>query len=189
MTLQFETHQDGRMTHPTAVVPFGEASDAGPGHTQSRSTRLWTSCVTALPSGVTVTRRLLAQLFRLWGLDALSDTAQLVASELMTNAVTASGACLIDGSPPQIELSVRRTDVSVIVEVRDANPARPGLQQPDPMDEAGRGLFLVAVLGSRWGHYAADGGGKVVWCEMDVTGRPRPQLRLSSVVVTRCRRR
>jgi anti-sigma regulatory factor (Ser/Thr protein kinase) len=177
------------MTHPTAVVPFSEASDARPGHTQSRSPRLWTSCVTALPFGVTVTRRLLAQLFRLWGLDALSDTAQLVASELITNAVTASGACLIDGSPPPIELSVRRTDVSVIVEVWDANPARPGLQQPDPMDEAGRGLFLVAVLGSRWGHYAADGGGKVVWCEMDVTASPGPSYSSAASSSTPSRRR
>ena len=34
------------------------------------------------------------------------------------------------------------------------------------MDEGGRGLSVIEILGSRWGYYASTGGGKVVWCEI-----------------------
>jgi hypothetical protein len=38
---------------------------------------------------------------------------------------------------------------------------------PDPQDEGGRGLFLVAALSARWDWYpTSEPAGKVVWCEM-----------------------
>jgi hypothetical protein len=39
---------------------------------------------------------------------------------------------------------------------------------PDPNEESGRGLFLVAALSTRWDWYLTqEPAGKVVWCEVD----------------------
>ncbi len=90
------------------------------------------------------------------------------------NAVTASWALTEAGFPATgtpIELTLRRTGLSLIIEVRDPNPDPPALRPAGPLDEGGRGLVMVDVLSSRWGHYAAERGGKVVWCEIGLTGR------------------
>ena len=40
---------------------------------------------------------------------------------------------------------------------------------PDPQEEGGRGLFLVATLSARWDWYLTqEPRGKVVWCELEV---------------------
>ena len=65
-----------------------------------------------------------------------------------------------------IELSLRRTGTSLIIEVRDPNPDPPAVQLAGPLDEDGRGLVIVDVLSARWGHAADEHGGKVVWCEI-----------------------
>jgi len=148
-------------------VDLGEAGAFGAG-----------SCILrlpALPSAAAVTRRYLKQLLTSWNQAALIDTAQIVASELVANAVTAAQAPdsggLLDGrwpGPQPIELTVRRSNVSVIIEVRDPSPNPPVLRQAGPADEGGRGLLLVDILGTRWGHYATGHGGKVVWCEIGI---------------------
>jgi len=110
-------------------------------------------------------RRLLAG----WQLTACLDTAQLLASELVANAVTATRAMPQAGFPAAwapIGLTLRRTGTSLIIEVRDPDPDPPADRDPGPLDEDGRGLLIVGVLSSRWGHYAAQRGGKVVWCEI-----------------------
>jgi len=129
----------------------------------------------AVPWAAAVSRRYLRQLLRAWQLAAVTETAQLMASELVANAVTAARApergILLDEPQPQsqpIELGVRRTEDSVIIEVTDPNPEPPVLRQADAMDEGGRGLSIIEILGSRWGHYPSAGGGKVVWCEIAV---------------------
>ena len=39
---------------------------------------------------------------------------------------------------------------------------------PDPQEEGGRGLFLVAALSARWDRYPTrEPAGKVVWCEIE----------------------
>lgn len=122
-----------------------------------------------LPSSAAAGRRHVRRLLEGWQLAACLDTALLLASELVANAVTASQAMAQAGFPAvwaPIELSLRRTGTSLIIEVRDPNPEPPALQPADPLDEDGRGLVIVDGLSSRWGHYAAERGGKVVWCEI-----------------------
>jgi Histidine kinase-like ATPase domain len=114
-------------------------------------------------------RRHVERLLKGWQLTACLDTAQLLASELVANAVTATRAMPRTGFPAvwaPIELSLRRTGTSLIIEVRDPDPDPPADRDPGPQDEDGRGLLIVGVLSSRWGHYAAQRGGKVVWCEI-----------------------
>ena len=123
----------------------------------------------ARPAAAAAARRHAERLLAGWQLSTCLDTALLLVSELVANAVTATRAMAQAGFPAAwapIELSVRRTGTSLVIEVRDPNPDPPVDGQPGPLDEAGRGLLIVDVLSSRWGHYAVDRGGKVVWCEI-----------------------
>jgi anti-sigma regulatory factor (Ser/Thr protein kinase) len=102
-----------------------------------------------------------------WGLDELSDVTELLASELVTNAVHASQA--LDALLPfPVRLWVHATRKRVLVTVWDADPRPPKLQQDvDVWAENGRGLQILDVLSSRWGWYEPPVmGGKCVWCEI-----------------------
>ena len=63
--------------------------------------------------------------------------------------------------------------------VSDADPRPPTPKDlsepgtPDPQEEGGSGLFLVAALSTRWDWYLTqEPTGKVVWCEL---GAERPE--------------
>ncbi|MDT9695078.1 SpoIIE family protein phosphatase [Streptomyces sp. P17] len=90
-----------------------------------------------------------------WGLDDLAFTTELVASELVTNAIRhATG-------PVQLRLL---RDRALICEVSDGSGTSPRLRRARTEDEGGRGLFLVAQLTERWGtRYTPHG--KVIWTE------------------------
>ncbi|MET7761554.1 ATP-binding protein [Streptomyces sp. NPDC005393] len=88
-------------------------------------------------------------------------------SELLANAI------LHARGPIRLRL-VRNQ--SLICEVSDSSVAAPHLRHAGPLDEGGRGLFLVAQLSRRWGtRYAGDR--KTVWAEQPLKGptgnRPR----------------
>jgi len=123
----------------------------------------------ALPSAVPWARRVLRHMLREWQLDELSDSALLLVSELVTNAVQASGhrAWPGPGKLPMIALSLQVSDTTLRTEVWDASPAVPALHESDLTGDRGRGLLLVDFLADGWGHRAAAGG-KVVWCEVAV---------------------
>ena len=87
-----------------------------------------------------------------------ADTIQLLASELVTNAI-------VHGLPP-IELRLRRTAQEILLEVLDGANFIPRKLRPTPDDEHGRGLQLVALLADRWGTRVTEQG-KAMWC---VTG-------------------
>ncbi|WP_329134207.1 SpoIIE family protein phosphatase [Streptomyces sp. NBC_01476] len=99
-----------------------------------------------------LTRRQLAQ----WGLQRLSDTAELLVSELVTNAIKAASY--------EVELRLMRVG-KLLVEVSDDNHNLPQLQRADADDERGRGLALVSHLSRRWGT-SRKAVGKVVWFEL-----------------------
>ncbi|GAA3778483.1 SpoIIE family protein phosphatase [Streptomyces chiangmaiensis] len=91
-----------------------------------------------------------------WKIDeATSDTAQLIVSELVTNAVRY-------GSPP-LELRLIR-DHMLTCEVHDNSATAPRVCHARAFDEGGRGLFITAHLAHKWGYrYTSDG--KIVWTE------------------------
>jgi anti-sigma regulatory factor (Ser/Thr protein kinase) len=94
-----------------------------------------------------------------WGLEELTFTAELILSELITNA-------LRYGAQP-IHVRMLR-DTSLVCEVSDASSTAPHLRYAATTDEGGRGLFLVAQLAERWGtRYTARG--KVIWSEQPLT--------------------
>lgn len=94
-----------------------------------------------------------------WGLEDLSFTAELILSELITNAIRY-------GAEP-IRVRMLR-DSSLVYEVSDGSSTAPHLRYAATTDEGGRGLFLVAQLAERWGtRYSARG--KVIWAEQPLT--------------------
>jgi serine/threonine-protein kinase RsbW len=84
------------------------------------------------------------------------DTAELLAGELVGNAVRHAGSPLT--------LRVRVGDDTVQLEVTDAERALPRRFDPAPDDLSGRGLALVDALATDWGAEPGPGRGKTVWC-------------------------
>ncbi|MEU0075590.1 SpoIIE family protein phosphatase [Streptomyces sp. NPDC006332] len=96
-----------------------------------------------------------------WGLDEAAFAAELILSELVTNAVRHGTG------PIRVRLLHDRT---LICEVSDTSNTAPHLRRAASTDEGGRGLFLVAQLARTWGtRYLAEG--KVIWAECELDGR------------------
>ncbi|MGJ5803613.1 SpoIIE family protein phosphatase [Streptomyces europaeiscabiei] len=95
-----------------------------------------------------------------WGLDEAAFAAELMLSELVTNAIR-HGA-----GPIRVRLL---HDRSLICEVSDTSSTAPHLRRAATTDEGGRGLFLVAQLSQSWGtRYTPEG--KVIWAECGLDG-------------------
>ena len=102
-----------------------------------------------------------------------TDVMELLTSELVSNAITASGVTVprpVHGLPyadlQLIGLRLLALDDSFVIEVWDASPRPPRLMAQADLVEHGRGLQLVDALSIRWGYYYAPVGGKVVWCQL-----------------------
>jgi hypothetical protein len=93
-----------------------------------------------------------------WGLDDLTFTTELLASELVGN--------VIRHAKGPIRLRLLRSR-SLTCEVYDGSLSTPRIRHTAHTDEGGRGLQLVAALSKRWGaRYLRDG--KCIWTEQDI---------------------
>ncbi len=99
---------------------------------------------------------------REWNLKELADTAELLTSEIVTNAVRASRH-LRAWEPPVIRLWVISDRTSIVIRVWDGNDEMPVRRNPAPHDESGRGLEIIDTLAADWSAYRDPQGGKVVW--------------------------
>ncbi len=113
------------------------------------------------PQSVGRTRQFLAQYLDACGLPQLKDTAELVLSELVTNALN-------HAFPPYghlIGTRIERLGSSVRIEVHDPSESKPEPRDASTYAESGRGLALVdALTGGCWGVSDREGGpGKLVW--------------------------
>jgi serine phosphatase RsbU (regulator of sigma subunit)/anti-sigma regulatory factor (Ser/Thr protein kinase) len=116
------------------------------------------------PQAPATGRRVVTDVLLAAGLPDLVDTASLLVSEVVTNA-------LRHGGGPR-ELRVRVDDEGVDVGVRDSSPQAPHPVTGDGpgaervvdggLAENGRGLLLVDLLADSWG-WRPEGGGKLVW--------------------------
>lgn len=115
----------------------------------------------AIPSSPGTARELTRTMLAGQGLGRLSETAELVASELVTNAVQASEQYAV---PPSIEFRVSVVEGRYAhIEVRDCDSRPPILRNALADDESGRGLVLVQALSLEWGWYPLRQGGKCIW--------------------------
>jgi anti-sigma regulatory factor (Ser/Thr protein kinase) len=115
----------------------------------------------ALPTAPGVVRGHVRSVTREWGLADLSDTAELLASELVTNALQAS-ARVRATVPAVIRVWIISDGESMVIHVWDACPEMPVAQEAGLDDDGGRGLMLVHELSKDWGAYC-KAEGKVVW--------------------------
>jgi nucleoside-diphosphate kinase len=133
----------------------------------------------ALPTAVGLTRLFFGAYLRKWCLESVTETVEQVASEIITNAVQATGL----GAQPAHDAAISRIIArlrwqgsSVVIEAWDREPRPPVLSAPRDLDEGGRGLILVTALTTAWG-YHRSGSGKVVWAEVAIPGViPPPQF-------------
>lgn len=115
----------------------------------------------ALVSAVPCARLHARQVLWEWGLASLGESAGLLVTELITNAVKASRA-MVQASP--VRLWLVSDGAQVLILVWDASPQPP--VRIDASGEAGngRGLMLVDAISEKWGWYCReDSGGKFVW--------------------------
>jgi serine/threonine-protein kinase RsbW len=98
------------------------------------------------PQTAAKTRHLVRTSLSAWTLDSMADSAALVISELVTNAV-----CHARG--PMLRVIVERpTPDQVYLGVVDRDPNHlPHQQEPDLEAAGGRGLLMVDALTDRWG--------------------------------------
>ncbi|MGW7789958.1 SpoIIE family protein phosphatase [Streptomyces tricolor] len=113
--------------------------------------------IPADPALVAPIRKQVVEQLDTWSLSEASFTAELVVSELVTNAIRY-------GARP-IRLRLIHDAATLICEVSDTNHTAPHLRRAKTFDEGGRGLLLVAQLTQRWGsrHHPE---GKTIWAEL-----------------------
>ena len=95
---------------------------------------------------------------------ALSDLAELVVSELVTNALRhgiPSARKLVGEHSVRLRLLAQAPFVMCMV--TDPGADIPVLRESGPTAESGRGLNVVDSCCVRWGWHLLDEGGKVVW--------------------------
>ncbi|MBQ0983478.1 ATP-binding protein [Streptomyces sp. F63] len=100
-----------------------------------------------------------------WELAGFVDEMRLLVSELVSNAVR-------HGWGDRTSLHMTREDGKVHLTVAGESTGRPGLRDPGPDEENGRGLQLVDHIADVWG---TDGDG-TVWCSVSTAADedPRP---------------
>ncbi|MET8453174.1 SpoIIE family protein phosphatase [Streptomyces sp. NPDC005209] len=125
------------------------------------------------PAAVAPVRTDCARRLADWGLEQLGFTAELILSELITNAIRY-------GAEPIVVRLLRTEPMgspdagSLIFEVADGSSTSPRLRRAKATDEGGRGLFLVARLAERWGtRYTTTG--KVIWAEHSLRHDATPE--------------
>jgi anti-sigma regulatory factor (Ser/Thr protein kinase) len=106
-------------------------------------------------------RRFTRATLQRWDLPGLCESMELVASELVTNAVRYAVPVGTPGSP--VRLSLVRWTYRVVCAVRDPSAAGPVAKEADFVAETGRGLHLVESFSENWGWHPLAGAGKVVW--------------------------
>ncbi|MGW3684203.1 ATP-binding protein [Streptomyces prasinus] len=100
----------------------------------------------------------LRRLLRHWGRPGQSETAELLTTELVTNALVHTDRAAV--------LTATVGPRGLRVEVRDFVDHEPRPRAPDTGDGThGRGLVLVECLADAWG-VRAHGVGKAVWFEL-----------------------
>ncbi|MFH8366624.1 ATP-binding protein [Streptomyces sp. NPDC018031] len=130
----------------------------------------WRLTLPHTPEAVPMARTLIRDVMAALEAPADSDTAELLTSELVANAVEHA-----EGEEP-IELVVELVSSGFQVEVHDRDPAPPGElgvhdphPTPHPLDERGRGLLLIRTLSADSG-YRSTPHGKAVWFTLPPVG-------------------
>lgn len=140
-----------------SVVDINRWRDARLGSQRRLSVTLPTE-----PQAPRAARQATEQALIAWRLTHLADTAVLLVSELVTNAVR-------HARTPVTEMGLwLETDGEwLCIEVEDADPRLPQPRTLTGPEESGLGFVLVDALADKWGVYETASG-KVVWAELAI---------------------
>jgi anti-anti-sigma factor len=121
--------------------------------------RLITNLPPTLPATAQA-RSMVAHACLIWGLHRQRDLAELIVTELVSNALRHAG------TPMEIHVAQRARHLHL--SVRDGSPAlpRPG-RSSDTLAPQGRGLPLIESLATGWGSMPLESG-KVVWATLGI---------------------
>ncbi|MEU2951110.1 SpoIIE family protein phosphatase [Streptomyces xanthochromogenes] len=114
------------------------------------------------PREVGRARRLVRGQLAQWGLPEVSETVELLVSEVVTNGIRHAHG-------HQVELRLVRSE-ALLCEVVDDDHMLPTLLSAGPDDETGRGLRVVNALAREWGT-SRTGNGKTVWFDVALPRR------------------
>ena len=109
------------------------------------------------PGAPSQARRFVASVLREWELDELVDPANLVVSELATNAVVHARS--------GFTVSLTHDGPVIRIAVGDGASSVPQRAAGGAGVPRGRGLPIIEAVAARWGHFALDRG-KLVWAEL-----------------------
>lgn len=142
-----------------AVPVHATVGEALAMHAASPAPRRYREHLQPSPASAARARHLVAEACRAWSLAALSETAQLIATELVSNAVRHARTDV------DIIVSLRRRYLHISVRDHSTDPPRRG--GGDDL-VGGRGLLVVEALSTTWGS-APTLDGKVVWATLGHT--------------------
>jgi anti-anti-sigma factor len=112
-----------------------------------------------------------------WGVSGVSLEAELVAGELVTNA--------IEHARTVFDVTIAYRVPYIHLAIRDGCPRPPRQTGPDTSVSArGRGLLVVDNIAAAWGS-VPSGSGKVVWATIRATGQDREPPAAHEAVVIR----
>jgi hypothetical protein len=162
-TLPARTRSTSRAPAP-APAPFtppapGPRPAARPPGSRYASTEL-----DPQPAAAARARRLTRACLARWDMQALTDDAQAIASELIANAIAAvppgsTGLTLI--------YAIHATPPELRIYTWDIGPGHPRPAHADPDAVTGRGLAIIDTLTARnWGWWPTPSAGKVVWAAL-----------------------
>jgi hypothetical protein len=128
-----------------------------------------------VPEEARTARQFVRELLGCWGLDHLSEDAEMIIAELVGNAVrhgirTAPAVMPLGASGPAIRLCLLRRVGEVMLAVTDPSDEAPTPQAPGSDGESGRGLQIVGALSYVWGWSPIEGSGKAVWAVLKSAG-------------------
>jgi anti-sigma regulatory factor (Ser/Thr protein kinase) len=128
----------------------------------------------AVPTAPRCARAWTREILWEWGAAELADTAELLASELVTNSLKACAG--LDLAAIRLVLTLDKGELAILV--RDNHPGVPLAVQPGADDESGRGLLIVEQLSDRCGWYPLNDPehAKVTWAVLTAAGQAASRL-------------
>lgn len=128
----------------------------------------------AIPQAARDARVFTARALSAWELSHLTETAALLVSELVTNAIAHAGDA-IDSPEALSELAGGVNPVmlglsyqgSLLIKLWDQSSIPPRRRVAADDAESGRGLALVDALSKEWGCEVLATGGKIVWLVLE----------------------
>ncbi len=119
-------------------------------------TRLIAFVLSSIPGSVPIARFHVRVALGFHGLGEYADDADIITSELVTNAV--QHVCDNGTETIGVTLTRARDPAAVTIAVSDSSPEAPVRRDTSAASEQGRGLQIVEALSAHWGWHQEEGG-------------------------------